>query len=110
MALFLTIIIEEGTAAIAYPVFQKGGSRLEMALYVLVCNMITNPALNLLVNLLYIRSMGIVLCLEAVVVWVEQQLFLHFSYLTGRQAFFLSLMVNAASFLGGGILIWYFGM
>ena len=103
--LILTIIIE---LSVAYLLGFRGKN---LFLALLVINIITNPALNLVVSQtvdLWIRfGVSYILVLEAVVV-VAEYLMLKFTFKNSKEPFFkLSFVMNATSFLIGILLLWH---
>ena len=81
--------------------------------YSLLCNLLTNPAANLLVLLAvlllggeaYVPALALV---ECIVVGVEAVVYRLLGQISKRRALWLSLLVNALSFLAGLLLdlIW----
>jgi hypothetical protein len=104
LALLLTLVIEGGVAWLFG--FRKGPSQLVVALI----NVITNPALNILLLVLAWLGMNVtlwlVLPLEILVVLAEWGLLVYAFGSSKGKLFILSLVANAASFLAGVVLFW----
>lgn len=84
-------------------------ARWDYAYYSILCNIITNPMLNLLLYLLiwglgseiYITALVI---LEIIVVFVEAYIYKIICNFTKKEAFILSLILNISSYLIGVII------
>lgn len=102
VCLVVTILVEGIVILIKY------GLR-EYAYYSLLCNVLTNPMLNLLLYLLvwvfgseiYMQSLII---LEIVVVIVEAYVYRILCNFSRKEALKLSLLLNGFSYLGGVII------
>jgi hypothetical protein len=104
LALLLTLVIEGGIAWLFG--FRTGRFQLVVAMI----NVITNPALNVLLLLLAWLGVNVTLLLiiplEIVVVAVEWGLLVYAFDAPKGRLLFLSLAANAASFLAGVLLFW----
>lgn len=101
LALFLTLVIEE---ALLLP---SHSPRLHYAC--LLANLLTNPALNLLLIALYNRLPGLfwpsLILLELAAVAAEAWAYRSMMNWARRRAFLMSLGLNAASFVLGSLVL-----
>lgn len=104
LALLLTVAIEGGVA------WLFGLRTRQSQLTVALVNVVTNPALNVLLLLLAWLGVDVtlwlVLPLEILVVLAEWGLLAYAFGGPKRRLFILSLTANAASFLAGVLLFW----
>jgi len=104
-ALLLTVIIEEVLGLpLAHFLFKKSKAG-EMFLYILLCNLITNPLVNLLVLFLGLGSISVAtLFLEALVVLAEGILIKLFTDCKLARALLFAMILNSVSY-GIGLLL-----
>jgi hypothetical protein len=104
LALLLTIVVEAGVAWLLGLRTRRG------LLAVVAINTLTHPILNYAILILgFLGSdltLGTILLLEVLVVAAEWRLLAYACGLPGGRSFFISLMMNAASFLAGVLLFW----
>jgi len=102
LCLIITIVVEGILILLWY-------ARWDYAYYSILCNIITNPMLNLLLYLLiwglgskfYIPAL---VMLEIIVVFVEAYIYKILCNFTKKEAFKLSLVLNISSYLIGLII------
>lgn len=103
IALILTDLIESATA------FALGYRGLQIYIVILLINIITNPALNLIMQVVYLffnrkMAIGWVLFLEILVVVLEWRILVYVYPKRSKQMLCMSAVMNAASYVGGIII------
>lgn len=103
LALTLTCLIESATAYIL------GYRTLQIYIIILLINVITNPALNLIMQIVYLfvaskMALGWVITLELLVVILEWRILAYVYPENSKKMLLLSATMNAASYIGGIII------
>jgi hypothetical protein len=102
LAFLLTIIIEGGV------VFLMGFRTRRHMLAVLMVNLVTHPALNYIILVLYNLGVAVttalILALEGLVVIVEGLLFIYMFEKPKGRLFLTAFLMNAASYLIGLVI------
>ena len=102
LCLGLTVLLEGAVVLLWF-------RRWDYVYFSLLCNLLTNPALNLLLALLVgncgLPYGGTVAVLEVLAVLVEARVYRMLCPFTRGQALAVSLVCNAVSF-GAGLLLW----
>lgn len=104
-ALFLTIVIEEIVVMLFYPFFKEGGKYYQISIYVLLCNLITNPSLNIFIAVFAVTRFVYIIILEIIVIVIEWWLLYILSSLSKSKALVLSILLNMFSYLLGRFII-----
>lgn len=105
LALILTIVIEEFVVMLCYPFFKEGGKYYQISIYVLLCNLITNPSLNILIAFFTVTQFVYIIILEIIVIVIEWWLLYLLSSLSKSKALVLSIVLNVSSYLLGRCII-----
>lgn len=103
IAFSLTVIIEGIVIELIYSFFNFGLNRLKVFYFSFLCNLLTNPALNLIAALFKIRFPHI-LILEVLVVTIEGFIYNLLTNRSKKACFILSFILNGCSYFIGFIL------
>lgn len=101
--LLMTIVMETGLVLLL-----ERRNIKDLVINSILINACTNPALNILIQYFGITSIGVILVLEAVVVLTETVLWHKLSEFAYKKSFRISLMLNAFSYIAGGMIYAYF--
>lgn len=96
--LFFTILLEEYIFIIIQGILKIIVPRKKMCLYILLCNMFTNPLLNIALWSIPAKSMSVILAGELIVILTEGILYYLLADTRWGKSLFLSLILNVSSF------------
>lgn len=96
--LIFTILLEEYIFIIIYGMLKISVPRKKMCLYILLCNMFTNPLLNIALWSIPSKNIFTVLTSELIVILAEGILYHLLSDVRTVKSLFLSLLLNVSSF------------